>query len=124
MGRPPKITRAVIAKASTLRAEGYGVVEIADRLGVGKSQLAAALSATGGAAPTVGVPAAPKSKAPPEPESGPAIETQATEKDRQVDQLLVNSRSWKRVQAALARALAPHPEAARDVARELRKVLL
>lgn len=44
--------------------------------------------------------------------------------ERQVDALLARSPVWRRIQAAIATALATHPEAAASVARSLREVTL
>lgn len=57
--------------------------------------------------------------APPAPADGPA-----TAKDRQVDELIARSLTWRRVEAAIAGALAPYPEAAAAVVRALRSVNL
>jgi hypothetical protein len=63
--------------------------------------------------------APPRPALPPPADLGPP-----TEKDRQVDALIGKSRTWQRVKEALARALAKHPAAARDVAAELRSLTL
>ncbi len=51
-------------------------------------------------------------------------EAPPTAKDRQVDELIAKSRTWRRVEAAIAQALAPYPEAAGAVVRALRSVRL
>ena len=61
--------------------------------------------------------------APPPPSLTPsAPEPPATDAELKVDKLVARSRTWRRVQEALARALAPYPEAARAVAAELKRI--
>lgn len=71
-------------------------------------------------APPVVPPAGP-SPAPPAP---PAPVGAPTREQVQVDELIAKSRTWQRVQEALAAALAKHPEAAEDVAAALESVSL
>jgi hypothetical protein len=70
------------------------------------------------AAEVLGLPtmAPPPTPAPAAPEPPP------TDADRKVDELVARSRTWRRVQEALARALTPYPEAARAVAAELKRI--
>ena len=60
--------------------------------------------------------------APIAPPSGP--EAPLTPAERQVDALLARSPVWRRIQGAIASALAAHPAAAAAVARALREVSL
>lgn len=54
----------------------------------------------------------------------PADVARATPKDRQIDELLSTSLVWRRIQAAIASALASHPVAGAAVVRALRGVQL
>lgn len=54
----------------------------------------------------------------------PADVARATAKDRQIDELLSTSLVWRRIQAAIAGALASHPIAGAAVIRALRGVQL
>lgn len=57
--------------------------------------------------------------------SPPPVDTaRATPKDRQIDELLSTSLVWRRIQAAIASALASHPIAGAAVIRALRGVQL
>ena len=50
--------------------------------------------------------------------------SEQAQNDREVDAIISRSKIWQIIQEALAAALAPHPEAARDVAKALRGVSL
>lgn len=68
-------------------------------------------------------PAEPPPEAPPVPmvpDAGAALSAA----ERQVDALLARSPVWRRIQTAIASALASHPEAAASVASALREVAL
>jgi hypothetical protein len=78
--------------------------------------------------PTAGAtsaPAASATVAPPE-ATAPAAHAEgpATAKDKQVDELIARSRTWRRVEAAIAGSLAAYPEAAAAAVRALRAVSL
>lgn len=59
----------------------------------------------------------------PAPPPGPA-EPPATVGDKEVDQIVGRSRTWRRLKEVLAKALAAHPVAAADVVRALREAQL
>lgn len=44
------------------------------------------------------------------------------DRERQIDELVAKSRSWRALAVALSKALAPYPEAARSVVAALREV--
>lgn len=62
--------------------------------------------------------------APVSPTLPPVDVARATPKDRQIDELLSTSLVWRRIQAAIASALASHPIAGAAVIRALRGVQL
>ena len=68
---------------------------------------------------------APALKSVPTPPPLPPVDVaRATPKDRQIDELLSTSLVWRRIQAAIASALASHPIAGAAVIRALRGVQL
>ena len=120
---------ALLDRALALTREGRSPREAAEELGgklswrtIYRAQQRAAASV----APTVQEPAAAT------PAAGSAVEPEASEAElgeadanaRKLDVAIAGSRTWRRMQATLSRALAVHPDAARDVARALREVTL
>lgn len=108
MGRPLKITDALLGRARELVAKGSSVEEAAAELGVGKTQLYARLGSEAGAGAAAAAPTAvsspPPSKTPPTGEGGGELEAAREEGRREARDL------DDRILAAR------HPAAARELA--------
>ena len=106
-GRPRAPAAKVREALALVEAEGLTAEEAAERVGLGGNTVRRAMRDPSRAAPTV----------PP-----PAPEAPATANDRKVDELVSQSRTWRRVCEALGRFAARHPEVAADLAAELRSL--